>query len=36
LWFSIGGSPVSDRLPHPRACKYVIKEVVTRGRERLL
>jgi len=26
LWFAIGGSPVSDRLPRPHAGKHIIRE----------
>jgi len=26
LWFTIGGSHVSDRLPRPQASKHIIRE----------
>jgi len=26
LWFAIGGSHVSDRLPRPHGCKHIIRE----------
>jgi len=26
LWFAIGGSLVSDRLPRPHATKHIIRE----------
>jgi len=33
LWFAIGGSRVSDRLPRPWASKHIIREEMSCKRE---
>jgi len=36
LWFAIGRSHVSDRLPRPRGSKHVIRDVAARGEDILI